>query len=256
MLAREPATPPPVPAWDGLAPRFRQILIHHPLYDESCNVLLRLFAPDLPDGGLHAEYVLVSCGIIAVNRWDGWLSETREGAAMQIDQTTILEKRSYYFHLPLSPDDPKSPYPIVPTFREWQFPHDQLPTSWARIPSSDSAEKTFSPSELTIALLLRDLSCRITGCKEETQAAYICPQSESEWYCQNGMLRYSGSSIAGIDDSSNALLLRADIHIAFDKPKFVFVPKPSSNQQCPEQFVIHLIENSTELEFLYHNRAL
>jgi hypothetical protein len=50
-----------------------------------------------------------------------------------------------------------------------------------------------------------------------------------------------------------ALLLRADLHIAFDKPDFVFVPKPAEDSR---EFVIHVIEPLQELESLYHNREL
>lgn len=58
-----------------------------------------------------------------------------------------------------------------------------------------------------------------------------------------------------LDDLSNALLLQSDLHVAFNKPKFVFVPKPSSNPKYP-QVVTHLLEASAELEYMYHNRRL
>jgi hypothetical protein len=57
------------------------------------------------------------------------------------------------------------------------------------------------------------------------------------------------------DGIPNALLLRTDLHIAFDKPKLDFMPKPSSVPEHP-QLVTHLLEASAELEYLYHNRAL
>ncbi|CAI6225658.1 unnamed protein product [Periconia digitata] len=69
------------------------------------------------------------------------------------------------------------------------------------------------------------------------------------------MSRYNFGPANTLDNLSNALLLRANLHIAFDKPKFVFVPKLSSELEKP-RFVIHLAEASAKLEFLYHNRAL
>ncbi|RYO04902.1 hypothetical protein AA0121_g12595 [Alternaria tenuissima] len=51
------------------------------------------------------------------------------------------------------------------------------------------------------------------------------------------------------------MLLRADLHIAFDKPRFVFVPKPSGDNGVM-RLVLHLLEPSAELEHLYHNREL
>ncbi len=68
------------------------------------------------------------------------------------------------------------------------------------------------------------------------------------------MSRYNKNSASTPDDLSNTILLRADLHIAFDNPKFVFVPKPSSLRS--PQLVTHLVEASGELEHLYHNRLL
>jgi hypothetical protein len=212
---------------------------------------------------LHAAYALTACGVVAGNRWDGWLSEHRDkiGDESQkihfnaADMDKILEQSSYYFHLPDHDNDPSRPYPIVPTFQEWPFPHDQLPPSWIQAAPPETAEQTFSISGLTTALMQRDISCRITGYRESVQVAHICPQSEEDWYLRNGMPRYSDGNTASVDNPANALLLRADLHIAFDKPKFVFVPKPSVDGE-PRQFAVHLVEPSRELESLYHNRAL
>ncbi|PVH98616.1 hypothetical protein DM02DRAFT_530748, partial [Periconia macrospinosa] len=247
----------------------RQILFRHPGYHDSNNVLLKLFAPDLRPSsrgqGLYAGYALQACGIIVGNRWDGWLSETKDhDPSARVDSGSVLDKNSYYFHLPSSSSDSDAsrldpPYPIVPTFREWGFPHDHLPDLWQQASSVDSdfaaPEQSYATSNLTLALQARDVSCRITGCKEGTQVAHICPQKEAEWWYENDMSRYNLGSANTLDDLSNALLLRTDLHIAFDKPKFVFVPKPSSELEKP-RFVIHLVEASAELEFLYRNRAL
>ncbi|KAH7122337.1 hypothetical protein B0J11DRAFT_531202 [Dendryphion nanum] len=50
----------------------------------------------------------------------------------------ILHKSSYYFHLPPSRSYvdagcPDLRCPIVPTFREWRFPHGQLPSLYPDI---------------------------------------------------------------------------------------------------------------------------
>jgi HNH endonuclease len=270
-LAREPPIPPSTPT--RIANPNCQILFRHPGYDDSNNVLLKLFAPDPAAGassrGLYAQYALEACGTIAGNRWDGWLSESKDPAvatiaAPRVEPTSILQKSSYYFHLPPLQNDidigrANAAYPIVPTFREWRFPHDQLPDSWKRIAPTDpdlaTPEQSFATSNLTLALQARDVSCRITGCREGTQVAHICPQNEADWWYNNAMSRYNMGSANTIDDLSNALLLRTDLHIAFDKPKFVFVPKPSADPEYP-QLVTHLLEPSAELEYLYHNRRL
>lgn len=68
------------------------------------------------------------------------------------------------------------------------------------------------------------------------------------------MSRFNKHSASTPDDLSNTILIRADLHIAFDNPKFVFIPKPSSLRSS--QLVTHLVEASGELEQLYHNRML
>jgi hypothetical protein len=69
------------------------------------------------------------------------------------------------------------------------------------------------------------------------------------------MLLYNSTRIKGLDHPGNALL-RADLLIfSFDKPDFVFVPKPSANAKSRE-FVIHVTEAVPELESFYHNRTL
>src|SRR5258706_15227609 len=137
MYVRAPATPPDA----SLAPptsQLRYIIFRHPGYDDARNILLKLFAPDASSSssassgfGLHACYALAACGVVAGNRWDGWLSEHRhrqgdgdESTRINFsatDRDKMLDKHSYYFHLPDDDDDDddnaRSPYPIVPTFR-------------------------------------------------------------------------------------------------------------------------------------------
>jgi hypothetical protein len=126
-----------------------------------------------------------------------------------------------------------------------QLTHDTNPVS---------SSVTLAPSNLTTALLVRDGSCRLSGCREQLQVAHVVPQSELDWWKANDMSRYNTGSTATVDDTANALLLRADLHIAFDKPRIAIVPKPASNGGM--RLVAHLLEHSPELEHLYHNREL
>jgi hypothetical protein len=68
------------------------------------------------------------------------------------------------------------------------------------------------------------------------------------------MSRYNMGSVATLDDAANALLLRADFHIAFDKPRIAFFPKLATTGEM--RLVAHMLEPSMELEHLYHNREL
>jgi hypothetical protein len=199
----------------------------------------------------------VICGIITGNRWDGWLTDLKSGPRLQKQPHDVLPKGEYFFNLELSTED--SPYPIVPSFREWVFPHNNLPPTWRTLPSISTASRILSASSLTTALTIRDACCQISGCIEGTQVAHICPQQEIDWYQRNQMSRYHNNHLTNRlgDDTANAMLLRADLHIEFDKPKFVFVPKskPPATELSLES-VTHLLVESNEYEFLYHNRAL
>lgn len=53
-----------------------------------------------------------------------------------------------------------------------------------------------------------------------------------------------------INDVSNPLLLRADLHRQFDKSRFVFLPKNGGT------LVTHVLKNSEEARISYHNTAL
>ncbi|KAF1828445.1 hypothetical protein BDW02DRAFT_652052 [Decorospora gaudefroyi] len=183
-----------------------------------------------------------------------WLSLLRDGSA-PIDAASTLRGRSYYFHLDSADDDP---YAIVPNFRQWSYPHDRLPTHWQQMaPNLNTASSgiTFAPSNLTTALLMRDGSCRLSGCREQLQVAHVVPQAELDWWRANEMSRYNTGSTSTLDDTANAVLLRADLHIAFDKPRIAFVPKPAGDGG-DMRLVAHLLEYSPELEHLYHNREL
>jgi hypothetical protein len=142
-FVREPPTPLATPA-HVLKP-YRRILFRHPSYDDSNNVFLKLFASnptanvtDAVGCGLYAQFALDACGVIAGNRWDRWLSKLKDPAitatAAPIKPASMLQRSSSYFHSqPLQIDinigRSTALYPIVPTFREWRFGHDQLPDS-------------------------------------------------------------------------------------------------------------------------------
>ncbi|KAH8701326.1 hypothetical protein GQ44DRAFT_732977 [Phaeosphaeriaceae sp. PMI808] len=267
-----PSIPQPLRRW--------QIFFRHPGYDDSNNVLFKLYAMDTDtdgshnteqDGsqalgipGLYAQFALDACAVIAGNRTDGWLSTLRDpddARKAQIDAASILHARNYYFHLDRengTDDDSGSdePYPIVPTFREWRFPHDRIPAHWQQLsPNAAPLDSIFSPSNLTTALQIRDGSCRISGHREGLQVAHIVPQAELDWWKGNDMSRYNLGPVDTLDDTANAMFLRADLHINFDKSRFIFIPKPSGDGSGM-RLRLHLFEPSAEYEHFYHNREL
>ncbi|KNG52833.1 hypothetical protein DDE82_009109 [Stemphylium lycopersici] len=61
------------------------------------------------------------------------------------------------------------------------------------------------------------------------------------------------SSTPTLDDMANTLLLRADLHIVFDKLRIAFVPKPNGDGG-DMRLVVYLLKYSPELERPYYNR--
>jgi hypothetical protein len=224
-------------------------------------VLLPLKGYDKESRGLDTMFVLIACGIVAGNRWDGFLSRTRQGDdRVDLASTPELEEEEYFFHLP-NDTGPESnePYPIVPNFKHWRFPHYGLPTHWNNAASDPKGnlqyvqDETVSRSNITVAVRMRDASCRISGCRESLGVAHLVPRLDLDWWNDNGMTVYNSNPTSGLDDVANCILLREDLHTGFDKPMFVFVPKKNG---ATLEFVLYLLSHSVEYERLYHNHAL
>jgi hypothetical protein len=81
-------------------------------------------------GGIDFDMALAACGLVAGNRWrDGFFSLDRSGAAVvERPGDGVLRGPQYFFQLRGSPLDP--PYPVVPRFSHWRFPHGELPPLW------------------------------------------------------------------------------------------------------------------------------
>jgi len=266
--AQDPSTFPPV-AGASRPPSIsvnahHQIRFRHPHYPDSSNVLLTLFAPDSPTGGIEYGVAHAACGVISGNRWDGWFTTTVDGARSTLTYGDILCDRDYYFVLPGS--SLETPYAIVPTFREWPFPHDDLHPCWQthhdNTPAPPTSSRFAAMSSLSAAICVRDQSCRMSGFTEGTQAAHLCPRSEDVWFQRNEMSRYNLNPLlvsqGPLEDTANALLLRQDLHTHFDAHKFVFVPKKSKDMTMAGEMpiVVHLLMASRELGILHHNVRL
>ncbi|MCJ1422838.1 hypothetical protein MMC29_000718 [Sticta canariensis] len=242
-----------------------QITFRHPAYPTFKNVLLRLPALDHPSGGIHHETARIACAIIAGNRWDGYFTEAIDGPRVETHSHGVLQKSNYFFHVPSAALNPEASdleffqYPIVPCFREWQFPHGNLPSSWineSRVTSNPS--NSYCGSNLSVAVNLRDITCRMSDHQEATEMAHLCPRSEDRWFHDNDMQNYVNdprkTGSGAVNDPSNVILLREDLHTAFDQLKFVFVPKSAINGDST--LITHLLVDSSELCRLYQNTQL
>ena len=90
----------------------------------------------------------------------------------------------------------------------------------------------------------------MTEHEEACEVAHLCPQAEAEWFRLNEMDQYTSSWKVDIDHSFNLLLLRTDIHRAFDQREFVFIPKGNNIIHT------HVLGDRREHRILYHNTKL
>ncbi|KAL8993210.1 MAG: hypothetical protein Q9169_006517 [Polycauliona sp. 2 TL-2023] len=274
----------------------RSIRFLHPCYREHKNLLFELLAPDNSARGLHHGTARIACAIIAGNRWDGFLSRTATAEKIDAGDEDLLTEDEYYFIVPgssftlalsknmmltvryasgplpstVSQSDQQRPglstsangepymYPVVPGFKEWVFPHRHLPAAWQQV----DLEVNNGGQTSSDAIWIRDGSCRMTAYSEECDMSHLCPQSETEWYQENRMDQYRyNARKAGrqaINDACNMMLLRADLHRAWDKMRFVHVPKASMVGDSLEkmEFVTHVMNHSLNYGQLFHNTKL
>lgn len=238
-----------------------RLVVRHPGYpDDNSNELLALVATDGSTDTPGVQYGLVhtACAIFAGNRFDGWLSRTRDTTMGEaLAPQALLPVGDYYFHVP--PDagtdnafasPTLSPYAVVPTFREWVFPHSRAPTPWKDAPIEEPVTPT--PAKQ------RDSTCRVTNHREPTESAHIIPASEKEWFGMNSMDRYNiwgakrGQEV--INGDENVILLREDVHTQWDRMCFSFVPKLTSDDTWA--WAVHVHKPSQEMHALYHNLLL
>ncbi|KAK9480328.1 hypothetical protein V1514DRAFT_194182 [Lipomyces japonicus] len=226
------------------------ISIHHPAYSPPSDLLFKLYSSDHRMGGIHFGLVMDACTIIANNRRDGWLSTDRNGEnRVNGDLDQVLALGNYWYHLPR--ENGKIPkWPVVTCFKDWEFP-SSLPPSWIRVPNAQKPLFSFAPSEIISSIHTRDVYCRITGHNTATDVAHIIPRAEKDWFENNGMRYWNWEPSllekSLLDDQTNLMLLRSDVHQAFDDKYFVLYPKDSAG------FYVHMLHYTTDLGVLYHN---
>ncbi|KAL9595271.1 MAG: hypothetical protein Q9219_006547 [cf. Caloplaca sp. 3 TL-2023] len=259
--------------WSELLPCFQQALqpnfphgrtvqLRHPGYaDGNCNLLFRFPAYDKSGGGLHHNVARTACGIVAGNKWDGYLSSTANGPPVEQELDQVLTGQCYYFHphpyrarpSESSTHSPSSccsanPYPVWPTFQDWCFPHDNQPPWWPQISSGSTFTGARNISNMTSQTRIRDQTCRLTDSAEELEVPHIVPVKEEAWFAENEMERYSRDHYT-ITNPANLFLLRKDLHASYDHLKWAIVPK-----SCKWCFIY--LDRSLELGALYYNREM
>ncbi|TLS20430.1 uncharacterized protein PpBr36_11284 [Pyricularia pennisetigena] len=156
----------------------------HPAYPENAPPLLALFAAN---GVLDYDLALVCCCILAATNWDkGYLAVRQQGLVFNRTQRPsdgLLRGREYFFCLEDAAVSEK--YPIIHSFHNWRFPHDNLPPQWARldIPEYLPPPPLSGPPAVTV----RDGGCRISGYIDAVELAHLIPAKEKEWFVSNQM---------------------------------------------------------------------
>ena len=252
--------PPPQHAEPTIAekPNYT-IFFKHPGYSDEYdqNILFILFAIDHPSGGLHYGTAFDACAIVAGNAWNGHFRETRDGTIVNMARDGLLMGKTYYFYVPGNHGDgpDSSPeaalrYPVFPTFQHWSFPHEDLPQHWIAKSSESDSRPLPTPSGLSGYIRARDNCCIVTGYEDYVEKAHLCPKQEFPWFISNGMGKYNDNrDLSGgwlMDDRTNAVLLRQDLHSSFDDRKFVVVPTVSG-------WIVHFLEWTKDQGPMYHN---
>nr|POF13595.1 hypothetical protein CFP56_02618 [Quercus suber] len=247
----------PVPSNYRILSTARRLVVRHPGYVDSNNDLFALVATDgnADAPGIQMNIVHTACAVIANNRFDGWLSQSRDPKQPRVAITCsdLLPTGAYYFHVPSTDECSEAlacPYPVVPNFRSWIFPHNQLPSPWVTAPIGPITQST--PAKI------RDSTCRITQCSDSIDSAHIVPRAEKDWFAANEMDQYCyltnkyGRDTA--DSDENLVQLRMDLHDSWDRMHFSIVPKQDQEQR--QVWVVHANNPSQELHHIYHNRPL
>lgn len=151
------------------------ISILHPDYAPHENTLLEFRALD--DGGLDYDTALVACGILAGNKWTGFFAKQSPASGSNLVRVArpadgvLRGNDAYYFQLP-DADAGERPFPVVVRFRDWRFPHNDLPPLWRQLAAVIASDDGNVTSQ----------SCSLTDSRWSVERAHLVPLSESDWW--------------------------------------------------------------------------
>ncbi|EJF61891.1 hypothetical protein DICSQDRAFT_180282 [Dichomitus squalens LYAD-421 SS1] len=219
----------------------RPVEILHPAYDVGMDISL-LSLPAFPrlsspaDGltvyGIARSLVMDACRIItdfAANSQEDYLAFDPEGTRPVPTNDLFLAPGRYFYHL--APQH-VTKYPIVMDFSAFKFPK-VIPRHWIRPKTAEEddnlriAYEGVPSSEMSWRVKTDDESCVVTGyCSTSVcDNAHLVPKDELAWFLVNEMGRFNRSTLgATVNDVSNGVTLRCDVHRLLDSQSFVFYP--------------------------------
>ena len=231
------------------------IRFRHPGYVDNFgqSVLFEIYAFDDNNGspGLHYRTALTACAIVAGNAWDGYFTTRQGGQEIQHPAGQMLSSpQDYYFHVPANH---REPYPIFPSFADWIFPHDALPSDFEITLPTALMLAPRAASSFSVAVAERDKACRLSLYMDCIESAHLVPKEEVEWFRSNEMTRYNRnkklSGIYTLDDAGNGIALRRDLHFSFDSKSFAIVPKDG-------KWVAHFFDPTNDYGPEHHNQPI
>jgi len=96
----------------------------------------------------------------------------------------------------------------------------------------------------------------MSGYHSAVQACHLVPRAESDWFLRNRMDKYNADEVMrgdyALDDSVNAIALRADLHVEFDGLAFVFAPKSPVGERG-RGYAIHCLVPTPDTLPTFHN---
>ncbi|KAK7693676.1 hypothetical protein QCA50_003246 [Cerrena zonata] len=256
-MAFRPQSPPinqnTLPNWP------RNIDIKHPYYNPPLS-LICFSAYDVDPNstdeprrfGVDHRVALDACRILANNR-DGFLSRVSRRndltARLTLDEMVLTESIYYYF----LDDESAADYPIVNNFLAWTFPAGHIPTHWLQTRPRQSEDLRQSYwTIMSDAVIYRDGRCCLTSFKadDSSDCAYLVPKDQAAWYELNAMDVYNfNRDIHSVDDISNGICLRSDVHRCLERRSFVPFPVDGS-------FVAHFIRREPNYADLLHRKEM
>ncbi|WPH02162.1 Hypothetical protein R9X50_00501700 [Acrodontium crateriforme] len=232
-----------------------RVRVRHPGYPRQ-NILFSIPARDGPNHDrAHFETVKAICSIITDNEVDVWLTSVGESTRVESDADGLIPGADYYLQVPQGNRPLNTPYPIVPTFRSWAFPHDAIPALWHEASKREEEESRMPDYVLS---LVAEESCRITTFRLAREDAHIIPASEKLWFTSNEMDEYgrlsgrSGDTVA--DTWFNKMRLQAQAHKIWDDLDFAIIPKSHAVGQVG--WFTQMMSENDELEKHWHNKPL